>query len=687
MRGLPFLLFLGLPLEVVSQEAAPSGLLVDYMHAPAVGVRSSPGFSWIVPPCSTVTNSSQTAYRIAVVDNGGATVWDSGKTSGSDSTWVAYAGAALPPASRFSWTVTTWATDACESSASPPSSFVTAPTSGFDASAQFIATATPCTFGYFRTEVAVPAGVVSAIAFVAAVNSNDRLLSAYKFYVDDQLVSIGPGRGEAPVFGGAGEFHNLPITTLDVTERFASAGTVALALQGMDADGPRVILELQLRTASGLTRVVTSSAWKALNADAHRRPMHGSGSAGVGFIENLDARADPVGWRRAGFVPDAAWTSAVAAAPSAAQLQNLYPRMELPIAVDERLEAASVIPTGASSFLADFGKEFQGGLRLYVPNGTAGTNVSIACGEALSGTKVESTWGWEFTWILRDGEQVLEQHKYMECRFVSLAFSVPAAAPAPNFTLSAWRANYPWYEEESMFTSDNATLNAVYDLCRYTLYSASLDTYTDSNTRERTPYEADGMIAMSGRLLVQRDTLYMRHSHAYVLQNPTWPVEWKQLDPFLGWQDFIATGQPDLALAFENVMHERTQISFLNASLGVLNTAAMGRHIVDWRVSLKHRLMCARTRRPYPPPPPSPFQQDARRLRVRRDSTARRVHGEQPHERHQHVREPRAADPLANDRRRWRCERVEVRGRGRELDRRDQRSHVEWKQFLRRRLR
>ena len=32
-----------------------------------------------------------------------------------------------------------------------------------------------------------------------------RLLSAYKFYVYDQLVSIGPGRGEAPGFGGAGK--------------------------------------------------------------------------------------------------------------------------------------------------------------------------------------------------------------------------------------------------------------------------------------------------------------------------------------------------------------------------------------------------------------------------------------------------------------------------------------------------
>jgi hypothetical protein len=36
------------------------------------------------------------------------------------------------------------------------------------------------------------------------------------------------------------------------------------------------------------------------------------------------------------------------------------------------------------SFLADFGKEFIGGLRLAVEDGVAGTNVTIACGEALA---------------------------------------------------------------------------------------------------------------------------------------------------------------------------------------------------------------------------------------------------------------------------------------------------------------
>ena len=106
------------------------------------------------------------------------------------------------------------------------------------------------------------------------------------------------------------------------------------------------------------------------------------------------------------------------------------------------------------------------------------------------------------------------------------------------------------YAAGALIGGGNATLDAVWRLARYTVHAASLDTYSDSNTRERRPYEADGVIAATARLLVQRDVLWARHSHAWVLQNPTWPVEWKQISPFLGYQDFMWTGQPDLALAF-----------------------------------------------------------------------------------------------------------------------------------------
>jgi hypothetical protein len=59
----------------------------------------------------------------------------------------------------------------------------------------------------------------------------------------------------------------------------------------------------------------------------------------------------------------------------------------------------------------------------------------------------------------------------------------------PGLKLSAWRVRYPWSESDSHFESSNTALNAVWKLCRDTLRITSLDTTTDSNTRERLPYE------------------------------------------------------------------------------------------------------------------------------------------------------------------------------------------------------
>jgi hypothetical protein len=516
-------------------DAVPTGLLADFQKAPALGVRAAPRFTWIVPPCASAPDQAQVAYALSLYAADGTLVWASGTVASADSTYVLYGGPPLNASTYYTWTVAT-ATQSCALGApSAPAALVTAlPDAGFDASARFLTTnATGATFGYFRAEVALPAGdaVVRAIAHVAAENE-DRLLCGYKLYVNGGLAGVGPGRGEAPVWGGDGTFHGLPIQTLDVTAALLGGGgaSAVLALAAMHRP-PNVIMQLVLHLASGATRtVVTDGSWAAFDADGHRGPTPGSGSAGVGFIEHIDARQEPVGWRSSGFVPDARWAPALAAPPTAAQAADLHAVMKPPIQVTEGVAVASVYPVppppspppsspatcgiapenavlllggcpgGAAisgiafaswgtprgycpghlvrnascdsptalavvtaacvgkascqvradrdalgdpcydvvktlavevqcpggpspppppsnstpaSFVAVFPKEFQGGLVLSVENGTAGATVDIACGESLKegGTVVGDDWGWHFTWTLRDGAQVLEQHK------------------------------------------------------------------------------------------------------------------------------------------------------------------------------------------------------------------------------------------------------------------------------------
>ena len=121
----------------------------------------------------------------------------------------------------------------------------------------------------------------------------------------------------------------------------------------------------------------------------------------------------------------------------------------------------------------------------------------------------------------------LNPDRYMIFRYLALRISAPAGsltkaaaawAPPSNFSVGAWGAKYEYVPADSAFASSNATLNAVHELARWTLDGGVLDTYTDSNSRERRPYECDGLVASANRLALQGDAMWGRHSHAWVLE-------------------------------------------------------------------------------------------------------------------------------------------------------------------------
>ena len=255
--------------------------------------------------------------------------------------------------------------------------------------------------------------------------------------------------------------------------------------------------------------------------------------------------------------------------------------------------------SGSGEMIADFGQEFQGGLVLDIPNGVAGQRVRIRGGELLgihlpgkseslpsgSGSAVSNTWGYEFVWTMRDGPQVLTQHNYMTFRYASFTFM--DAPPPRGLNVSAWGVAYEWDPTDSDFDSSNATLNRVWALCENTLRFGVVGTYTDSNTRERRPYEADGMIAGAARALLQRDAMLSRHSASWIIEFPTWPIEWNQQLAVIAFQDYMSTGNVDLGMAYLDRLLENTKSQWVDKTsvIGVVPTpepfAAEG-HIVGW---------------------------------------------------------------------------------------------------------
>ena len=208
---------------------------------------------------------------------------------------------------------------------------------------------------------------------------------------------------------------------------------------------------------------------------------------------------------------------------------------------------------------------------------------------------------------------VFEHHEYMLFRYATLHVAehpggaamaggaggqveVEGGAGGAPFGLAAWRVHYPWRDEDSHFASSNATLDAVWRLAADTLRYTSLDTATDSNTRERLPYEADGYITGLSRLALQAEVAWPRHSWRHNLLNPTWPTEWRQTTPLMALADYLATGELALFDEFEEALSIQTQRACLNATTRLIDfrrctrqTAGLGagseaklRDIVDW---------------------------------------------------------------------------------------------------------
>jgi len=120
----------------------------------------------------------------------------------------------------------------------------------------------------------------------------------------------------------------------------------------------------------------------------------------------------------------------------------------MPLTVTEGVLPASMLALGPGHWFVDLGKEIQGGLTVSFPPGTAAAGVSlqVRLGEEMLSWSppavrydMRTNNKYVHTWVLRDGQQTLEHHEYLEFRFVELlVMGAPAqcavSAPADYST-------------------------------------------------------------------------------------------------------------------------------------------------------------------------------------------------------------------------------------------------------------
>ncbi len=226
--------------------------------------------------------------------------------------------------------------------------------------------------------------------------------------------------------------------------------------------------------------------------------------------------------------------------------------------------AARIERLDSETTLLDFGRASFASLRVSLESATGGDTVYVAIGEAMKQGRIDPRPGgtiryYRYPVVLQRGRRtydIIPAHDsrntgpqavlmpdyigevapFRYCQIENYAGSV-GAGDVVRLTVT-----YPFDTRASHFVSDNAALNEVWDMCRYTIEATSaLGIYIDGD-RERIPYEADAIINQLGHYAVDREYAMARRTSEYLLQHPTWPTEWILQALIIAWNDYLYTG-------------------------------------------------------------------------------------------------------------------------------------------------
>jgi len=133
--------------------------------------------------------------------------------------------------------------------------------------------------------------------------------------------------------------------------------------------------------------------------------------------------------------------------------------------------------------------------------------------------------------------------------------------------------HYFFDDQAATFYSSDSTLNAVWDLCKYSIKATSFTgTFIDGD-RERIPYEADAYIAQLGDYAVNKEYTLARNSSEYLITHPTWPTEWILQSVLIAWHDYLYTG--DIRSVEKNYNDLKAKsLMALQDSTGLISTRA-----------------------------------------------------------------------------------------------------------------
>jgi len=560
-----------------SEPSAPTGQLIEIARNDKVAILVNdmhPEFGWTINDDDQ--NEYQSAYQILVsssLDNLNKNIgdlWDTGKTISKQSSNVNYDGLPLQSGKMYFWKVRTWDKDGNSSPYSSICRFITAlqvkdwiAKPIWDASNKI--NQDVCDFAYFRKTLKLPdKSIKYAIAFVTSRDARLQKSPSYKFYMNNKLVGIGPFQGYA---------DRVTYLGYDVTDYIqANSINIISAICESSLKEKDFLMQLFIQYENSDTVITTDATWKSYNAQSIYNP-HGTKTSNayhyIDPFESINSKMIPYGWKTQHF-DDSRW-------PYARVRHHYYDRLiavsKPPFQIEE-IFPASIEYLGNGDYNLSLGSGHFGFLRIRFEDAVPGDTITIRGERDIYPWTVVD---WE-NWILSSPSQVIEQVGYVWTDSLQIR-GYKGADTLDKSNISFVAIRNPFDDKASSFSSSNELLNEIYAFCKKSMKHLNVDFYWDTPQNERLAYEGGGLIQQLTSYAMDREYALARFATEYQYHEPTWPHEYKIQSIFMGWHDYLYTGNIESIKENWEILKEKKYDVDITSNFLIENIAATA---LDW---------------------------------------------------------------------------------------------------------
>jgi alpha-L-rhamnosidase len=452
----------------------------------------TPRFSWQLA-AGNAKNVLQTAYQIKVFDaENNKLVWNSNKTSGSQSVYVTYNGPQLTSRSAYVWQVMVWDNKGHASPWSKKATWRMGLLSPTDWKASWIGP------GYAGDTVNKPCPILRK-----SINVNKTVKSAFAYITAHGLYEAqinGVKIGEAYLTPGWTSYHKrLQYQVYDVTKMLVKGKNTIGAVVGSGwyrsvlVSSPNhygkdvgLLFQLEVTYTDGTREtIVSDGSWKSATGELRYAEIYNGAT--------IDHRLIQKDWQSPRF-DDSRWTAVKVQNYSK---ENLIATYNEPVKKHETFKALKLITTPKGEKVIDFGQDLVGWVQVKA-NGKTGDSIKISHAEVLDkagnfytenlrGAKAQNIY------VLKGGgdEHFEPQFTWQGFRYIKVE-GITGDLNLDNFTAVAV---YSDMEPTGMFTTSNAMLNQLQHNIQWGQKGNFLDVPTDCPQRdERLGWTGDAQV-------------------------------------------------------------------------------------------------------------------------------------------------------------------------------------------------